>query len=655
MRSGNPYSAVPLTTANGLTQNVTIGGHPAYGATKPHYLGPLLVAQGRAHGVASPAGDPRPVRVKFYNLLPTGAGGDLFLPVDETVPGSAEGPVPGEKYTQNRATIHLHGNNTVWLSDGNTHQWITPAGETTPYPAGVSARNVPDMAGCDAAGRNGNHVLPGSSGCMTFYYTNAQSARLQFYHDHAHGITRLNVYAGEAAGYLITDAVEQDMINGTNVSGVNPGLLKVLPGLGIPLVIQDRTFVDADTIWAQDPTWNWGTGPRDANGNITAAVTGDLWYPHVYMTVQNPWDLIGHQRRRPLALRPLVPPADAGVRQRGCRSAASRSGRCRTSTTTRSTRRGSRRCGLGCRTPPSRARASSTRQVVNGTAYPYLEVEPKAVRFRILNAGNDRFLNLSLYVAADKKSPTTPGIDRRSRATARVPAADCTEVAMVPGQRGPGQPVRRHAERHSRPDVGGSGLVDDRHRRRLHGRSRSWCPPSPIGYNLDPAYFAFGIVNQHSLFLGSAERADVVVDFSAYAGKTLILYNDSPAPVPAGAAPYDNYTGDGNGMDGGGAPNTLPGYGPNTRTIMQIRVGSAVTTPTPDVTLANLEAVFAKTATKRGVFEVSQDPILVPQEIYNSAYNNTFPTDAASQHLKIANTRDDVPADRQGRASFSRR
>ena len=36
-------------------------------------------------------------------------------------------------------------------------------------------------------------------------YTNQQSARLMFYHDHSWGITRLNVYAGEAAGYLITD------------------------------------------------------------------------------------------------------------------------------------------------------------------------------------------------------------------------------------------------------------------------------------------------------------------------------------------------------------------------------------------------------------------------------------------------------------------
>ena len=43
-----------------------------------------------------------------------------------------------------------------------------------------------------------------------------------FYHDHAYGITRLNVYAGEAAGYLLTDPVEPDFMNGTNTSGANP-------------------------------------------------------------------------------------------------------------------------------------------------------------------------------------------------------------------------------------------------------------------------------------------------------------------------------------------------------------------------------------------------------------------------------------------------
>ena len=268
-----------------VSKHVDVGGGK-FAIDNPHYLGPIIVAKGRVHGIenADPTvkgepGEPVPVRIKFYNLLPTGAGGDLFIPVDETVPGSGYGPAgpgtAGQKYTQNRATIHLHGNNTVWISDGNVHQWITPAGENTPYPKGVSVRNVPDMPD------------PGP-GAMTFFYTNAQSARLQFYHDHALGITRLNVYAGEAAGYVITDAVEQDMINGTNVSGVNPGLLKVLPDIGIPLIIQDRTFVDADD--------NLRAGPHLELGNSSARdwqKTGDLWYPHVYMTVQNPWDLTG--------------------------------------------------------------------------------------------------------------------------------------------------------------------------------------------------------------------------------------------------------------------------------------------------------------------------------------------------------------------------
>ncbi len=74
-----------------------------------------------------------------------------------------------------------------------------------------------------------------TDGCQTFYYTNQQSARLMFYHDHAWGITRLNVYAGEAAGYLLTDPTEQKLIG---AGGPLAGL-----GVGIPLVIQDRTFV----------------------------------------------------------------------------------------------------------------------------------------------------------------------------------------------------------------------------------------------------------------------------------------------------------------------------------------------------------------------------------------------------------------------------
>ena len=81
---------------------------------------------------------------------------------------------------------------------------------TTNYPKGVSVRNVPDMPN------------PGA-GSQTFYYSNDQAARLLFYHDHAFGITRLNVYAGEAGGYVLRDQTEKDLISaGTIPSGRDP-------------------------------------------------------------------------------------------------------------------------------------------------------------------------------------------------------------------------------------------------------------------------------------------------------------------------------------------------------------------------------------------------------------------------------------------------
>ena len=40
-----------------------------------------------------------------------------------------------------------------------------------------------------------------------------------FYHDHAYGITRLNVYAGEAAGYLLADPAEEDLLFAATVPG----------------------------------------------------------------------------------------------------------------------------------------------------------------------------------------------------------------------------------------------------------------------------------------------------------------------------------------------------------------------------------------------------------------------------------------------------
>ena len=50
--------------------------------------------------------------------------------------------------------------------------------------------------------------------------------------------------------------------------------------------------------------------------------------------------------------------------------------------------------------------------LVNGTAYPYVEVPAGPVRFRVLNANNDRALNLQLYRPADKTTWSTAPVPR---------------------------------------------------------------------------------------------------------------------------------------------------------------------------------------------------------------------------------------------------
>lgn len=574
---------------NVLTNNGTPilkgDGSQAYGVDAPHYMGPAILATRDV-----------PVRIKFYNLLPTGTGGNLFIPVDTTVMGAGMGPLGMEampmNYTQNRADVHLHGNNTVWISDGTPHQWITPAGEDTPYPQGVSVVNVPDMENVDEP----------RDGVQTLYYTNAQCARLMFYHDHSYGITRLNVYAGEAAPYLVTDQVEQDLINGTNESGVNPGLEKILPELGIPLVIQDKTFVDANTIIDTDPTWTWGTTPGTPN-------TGDLWYPHVYSPAQNPWASDGvnpfgrwmygpwfwppttdiahgpvpnpyYDPENPSARPPMMPAMPY---------------------------------------PSMPGEAFMDTPIVNGTAYPYLEVEPKAYRFRILNAADDRFFNLQMYVADPEGFVS-------------LDTGFATEVKMISACGITGLPADWPSGVPD-PSLKGPDWIQI-------GTEGGFLPApvviasQPITWNQNATTFNAGNVDQHSLLLGTAERADVIVDFSQYAGKTLILYNDAPAAFPAADPRYDYYTGNPDLTAEGGAPTTQPGYGPNIRTIMQIRV--AASTPAPAYDITALEAVFAKTDIKRGVFEMSHDPILIPQAAYNAAYNVTnLPADAASAFVQL--------------------
>jgi FtsP/CotA-like multicopper oxidase with cupredoxin domain len=657
------HNDLPPTRLRGYRQT-NMAPNPANAFS---YMGPVIVAE-----------RDRPVRIKFTNNLSTGADGDLFIPVDTTVMGSGPGPnmimamhimaayvvsgatveiathtnhtfqvgqkvrlhgfvpdayngefavvatpdnthfqvtlnsAPGgpattlgdvaEMYTENRATIHLHGGYVPWISDGTPHQWITPAGENTNYPMGVSVRDIPDMPN------------PGD-GSMTFYYNNQQSARLMFYHDHAYGITRLNVYVGEAAGYLLTDQVEQDMINGTNLSGVNPTNAVVLPDIGIPLIIQDKTFVDNTTIAAQDPTWNWGTTPPLPN-------TGDLWMPHVYMPNQNPYDLGGMNAFGRWHYGPWFWPPTTNIMHGPVANPYY--------DPVNAPWEGALNPGV-----PNNSMAMEAfmdTPTVNGIAYPYLEVEPRAYRFRILSVADDRFFNLQLYVA-DPNVTTSDG---------RVN----TEVKMVPARATAGYPLNwpRDGREGGVPDPATAGpeIIQI-------GTEGGFLPAPvvlpnlPVGWNFDQTNFDFGLVNQGTLILGPAERADVIIDFSEYANKTVILYNDAPAPFPALDPRYDYYTGNGDQTDTGGTPTTQPGYGPNTRTIMQFRVND--TTPAAPYDLVTLNEVFAKTDGKRGVFEASQDEVIIPQAAYNSAYNKSFPVDTYVRIFENSKTFQTVSGD----------
>ena len=144
----------------------------------------------------------------------------------------------------------------------------------------------------------------------------------------------------------------------------------------------------------------------------------------------------------------------------------------------------------------------------------------------------------------------------------------------------------------------------------------------PVNYVYNRRDITVGNVNEKALFLGPAERADVIVDFSKFAGMTLILYNDSPAPVPAADPRLDYYTGDPDNTDTGGAPSTQPGYGPNTRTVMQIVV-QGTTTGSIAVDDVNQTLLTQLQAALPAAFAASQDKIIVPQTPYKAAY----PTD----------------------------
>ena len=157
----------------------------------------------------------RPVRVKWINELVDGNGAFLphLLPVDPTLhwtnppggttgrdarpefnatPGPYTGPVP--------IVTHAHGAVGVGdESDGYAEAWYLPAANN--IPAGFAAEGTwYDFFKAKAAARFGATWGPGFA---VFQYPNVGRAATTWYHDHALGMTRLNVYAGPAGFFII--------------------------------------------------------------------------------------------------------------------------------------------------------------------------------------------------------------------------------------------------------------------------------------------------------------------------------------------------------------------------------------------------------------------------------------------------------------------
>ncbi len=273
----------------------------------------------------------RPVQVNWINDLKdpvTGACLPHLFPVDQTLhwanppgprdmkgtnPAPYTGPVP--------LVTHVHGIETNQESDGYPEAWYLP---NCTIPPGINFTEGSLYNLFKGSSAVGNLWTPGSA---VFTYPNTQRATTLWYHDHALGMTRLNVYAGPAGFYLLRGGAD-DL-----APGVLPGPAPALgdpPGAKyyeIPIVIQDRSFnADGSLFYPGDRAFFEGVAPAD------------LQIPFIPTNALN---------GLPSDIAPIWNPEFFG-----------------------------------------------NTMVVNGKTWPFLEVEKRRYRLRILNGSQSRFLLL---------------------------------------------------------------------------------------------------------------------------------------------------------------------------------------------------------------------------------------------------------------------
>jgi FtsP/CotA-like multicopper oxidase with cupredoxin domain len=249
----------------------------------------------------------RPVKVKWVNNAPDN---HLFCPspldsnspcaIDRTLMGTLVRP--GERVNQfggpmqpdNAMVIHLHGGEIPPDSDGMAELWIGNARTSAAYSqaggafyktptqlvdslgqaiAGATSNVDPPFipppgSGIPADGRTNGPDLPGTvppgsiyqpgqlvrptGNAIHYNYPMVQEAATIWYHDHALGKTRINVAAGPAGYFYVTDpAVERALLASGKLPPTgdcsNGGILAGTC-YDVPIVLQDRSFNADGTI-----------------------------------------------------------------------------------------------------------------------------------------------------------------------------------------------------------------------------------------------------------------------------------------------------------------------------------------------------------------------------------------------------------------------
>ena len=164
-----------------------------------------------------------PITVTYVNQLIGANGLPLAhrLAIDTTLmwanPGNLGGqaPVP--------LVAHRHGGLQATSSDGLPEAWATPD---------ANANGIPDF-------RGRLYSTP-------YTFTNAQEAGHLWYHDHALGVTRLNVAMGLAGNYIIRDANEDYLVANRMIPS---GPYEVL------LTVRDQMFTSTGKVFypSEDP------------------------------------------------------------------------------------------------------------------------------------------------------------------------------------------------------------------------------------------------------------------------------------------------------------------------------------------------------------------------------------------------------------------